>query len=238
MKVFLFVSTLLVTYTFGLRITNNHNNEAPNLNRKFGKTKSTTSATTHHYKTTSTQSPITTHHDTPTTTIAPETYDCLDIMVDSCNDDSHDEIETFSDIDTLHFCQALCDLVYTGLCQSYIYHNSAKTCKILREPFYSYLYKCDIQGAGYDTIKHCLKDDAKYPNQCKNMIQSNCEIRGVAMEVIHDVVEPEECFNANAIYNGGYYVHQRAERKCTIFESNKRECFVQRGPSKMSDCPP
>ena len=61
------------------------------------------------------------------TTTAQTPYNCLDVTVDHCRDETLEEIQTFPGIESLLNCQAICDVVYRDLCNSYIYHKSTKT---------------------------------------------------------------------------------------------------------------
>ena len=100
----------------------------------------------------------------PTTT-TDSYYSCMDLTLDSCNDENLDIIEIVP-TDTLEDCYTLCKLVFQDSCNSYIYHSDTKMCSVLEDHFY-YLYECTSDGAGHDTIRNCLEDDVKYPDECK-----------------------------------------------------------------------
>merc|ERR1712110_1194298 len=132
----------------------------------------------------------------------------MDITMDRCPDETLDELSTLPNIDSTHDCQIICDSVFKDLCNSYIYYLRTRTCKVLKDTHESYLYKCGTVGASEDRVLNCLQDDAMYPNKCKNMIEGECTYYGEVLATIYNVLEPSECFMANEVLHGNYYVHK------------------------------
>jgi len=169
------------------------------------------------------------------TTAAP--YSCMDITVDQCSDEALDVIDTLP-MDTVEDCHTLCDMVFKGTCNSFIYYSESRTCTILEDNFY-YLYGCKTVSAGQDTLLNCLQDDVKYPDECKKMIESDCSFHGTVLLNEDGIVDPEECFQLSELMHGQYFVHNADSQNCLVYDGNSRICKVQRGPNgiRPSDCP-
>lgn len=203
-------------------------------------TPSTSDATTTPTLMTTTERTSTSDATTTTTlvTTTEKQYECLDLIVDHCRDETLDVIGTFPNIVSLDDCQTLCNVVYKDVCNSYIYYMTTQTCSTLRDNFSPYLYDCGIFGGGSDILSRCLQDDSLYPNQCKYMLESECVMKGNKLAELPSVFEPEECLLTTEIFHGSYYVLDVTTQTCTIYDSNERVCEVQRGINDLSNCPP
>ena len=100
-------------------------------------------------------------------TTSPTSYDCLDITIDDCPDDNIEEVETLENIASFEDCGTFCNLVFDGVCKSYIYNHVTKTCKLLKAGLDFYFPECGKFGASYDTVENCLTNDDMYPEPCK-----------------------------------------------------------------------
>jgi len=198
-------------------------------------TQSTTTRpdTTTHSKTTI--KPITTPYPTHPSTNA--LYDCMDLTVEKCRDDTLDVIETFS-VGSLDDCYILCSTVYKDVCNSYIYKYDSGNCSIVQDHFH-YIDGCDVLGAGEDTVSNCLMDDDKYPDMCKKMVESECEYNANVISIQNDILNIEECLQLSMILQGQHYVYDNDYKECTIYDSTFRTCSVHRGIKNNlpSSCP-
>jgi len=172
----------------------------------------------------------------PTTT-ATSNYDCMDISIDQCNDETLHVIDTLP-MNTHEDCHELCNTVFHDACKSYIYYSETKICSVLEDHF-NYLYGCSIYGAEHDTIYNCLQDDVKYPDMCKTMIESECTYNGKVLLEEDNIYENQDCLNLNELIQGQYYVFDEENRSCKVYDSNDRTCIVHRGINGIlpSDCP-
>ena len=94
-------------------------------------------------------------------------YNCLDTIINDCPDESLEQVGTFDNISSFEDCRSLCDIIYAGVCNSYIYDHRSETCKVLKAGLEYYFPECGTFGAGYDTFENCLLDDVTYPDPCK-----------------------------------------------------------------------
>jgi len=189
--------------------------------------------TTTHSKTT--MKPSTSPSPTDSSTSAP--YDCMDLTVEKCRDETLDVIETFS-VGSLDDCYTLCATVYEDVCNSYIYKYDSGNCSIVQDHFH-YIDGCDVLGAGEDTVSNCLMDDDKYPDMCKKMVESECEYDANVISIQNDILNIEECLQLSMILHGQHYLYDNDEKECTIYDGTFRTCSVHRGvkDNLPSTCP-
>jgi len=152
----------------------------------------------------------------------------MDLVVDKCPDSSLDVIISLNgSLASWLDCQNLCDTVYQEDCKSVMYMDKEQSCTISKTPYEDYIENCGVFGGAHETPSGCLRDNTKYPDQCKFMLQGDCEFQGNLILESPDVVDPEQCLSLSEALGGNYYYLDEASETCRVYDNGSRSCNVQ-----------
>jgi len=125
-------------------------------------------------------------------------------------------------------CQNFCDTVFEADCNSIIFHENEEKCLIIRSVFEDYTKDCKFVGASEDTPSNCLRDDVKYPDLCKRILQSECTFEDELAHNISSITQSDECLQLSLAYGDSYYTHDKEDETCITYKGEKRTCNVVR----------
>jgi len=153
---------------------------------------------------------------------------CKDVTFGGCKIPPGEILKNETRVSTPQICNQICE--QTSYCVFYRYHAQSRNCTLLR--IQNRALHCNIRAAPVDKLASlCLQ--VENDQVCDTLVQEECEYNGKVLRPFDNgqIVAADTC---EELCKGDplckYWTYYQQERKCTLYEEDKKTCAVIGGP--------